>query len=213
MEILASCSYDESMQYNGKLVLENEEGKSDKVSLNIVVKDGDISILENLKPSVKCVTYLGDVDFSNAKIPQNRVFREFTLGDEIVEFEGVTPLVRVPDNYSDMRTLLNICNKYSSVRIIGGNLLNIEGVRIGRYDLGKDKGSPVYSGVYDQFLELPLIEIGNLKDVVKKARKKLDNSDFAKNSRSGEKKKCSSKKSDIVNSFSTLFSSVESVDF
>lgn len=209
MEILASCSLEESEKYVGKLLIDSEDGsKPDKVSLNLVIEDGNTSILSNLNPNVKCITYKGDVDLSSIEIPKGRVFREFSLDEEIIEQEGVTPLVRVPDGYSDMRTLLNICTLHPSVRIIGGNLLNIDGVRIGRYSIGKDKGSPVYCGLYDQFLEVPLSDLGNIQEVVKKARKKLNNSN-SDSSKTSKPKKTTVKKNVLATSFNTLFSGAE----
>lgn len=214
MEILANCTLEESTKYEGKLLIENEDGgKPDKVFLNIVVEDGNTSILENLNSNIKCITYKGDVDFSDVDIPKDKVFKEVPFDGEIEEIEGVTTLVRVPEGYSDMRVLQGICEKYPSVRVIGGNLLNIEGVRIGRYSLGKDKGSPVYNGIYDQFLELPLSELGNLKDVVKKARKKLNSSNIEKKSKVAKDKKPAPKKNDIAKSFSSLFNNIEEEEF
>ena len=44
MEILASCSYEESSKFDGKLMIEGEDGsKPDKVSLNVVVENGNLS--------------------------------------------------------------------------------------------------------------------------------------------------------------------------
>lgn len=214
MEILANCSPDESEKFEGKLLIDNDDGsKPDKVYLNLVIENGDLDILNSLNSNIKCVTYKGDVDFSGVDVPDAKVFREFALGEDIVEQEGITSLLRVPDGYSDMRTLLGICNKYPSVRVIGGNLLNIDGVRIGRYPNGKDKGSPVYNGIYDQFLEVPLSELGNIQEVVKKARKKLDSSGTEKKAKIAKSKKTTPKKNDIAKSFSTLFSGIEEEEF
>lgn len=218
MEILASCSIEESSRYDGsKLMIDREDGgKPDKVVLNIVVNEGDTSVLQRVNSNVKCVTFTSlDIDFSTVDLSEVKfdVFQEFNLGDTIVEQGGVTPLLRVPDGYSDMRNIWNICNNYPTLRVIGGNLLQIDGVRIGRYSAGKEKGSPVYNGIYDQFLEIPLIEIGNLHEVVKKARKKLETSSSEKKTKTPKEKKPAVKRNDVSKAFSSLFGDIEEEDF
>lgn len=215
MEILASCTLDESTKFEGKLLLEGEEGsKPDKVFLNVVVEDGNLGILNSLNSNIKCVTYKGEVDFSGIKVPENKIFMEVSYPvDEVPNVEGVTTLVRFPDGFSDMRAVYNLCSKHPNIRVIGGNLLNIDGVRIGRYGAGKDKGSVVFNGVYDQFLEVPLSELGNLKDVVKKARKKLESSDSEKRTKTPKEKKATPKRNNIAKSFSSLFSNTEEEEF
>ena len=217
MEILASCSYDESLNYDGRLIIENEEGeKPDKVSLNVVVGVDETIDLSALKPSVKSVTFLGSVDLSNVSSEKVKIFNEFSLDEfyalnepEDVKYDGVTTLVRLPDGYCDMKKLYCLNNCFPFIRFIGGNLLNIDKVNIGRYEQGKEKSSPVYNGIYDQFLEMPLSEIGNLKDIVKKARKKLNNKSSEGKSKTPKEKKTSAKKTELSKSFNSLFSDAE----
>lgn len=218
MEILASCSLEDSLKYDGsKLVIDREDGgKPDKVVLNIVVSDGNVDTLNNINSNVKCVTFDTDVaDFSGVDLSEVKadIFQEYSLDDEIHEVDGVTPLIRVPDGYSNMRALWDVCRRHPTARVIGGNLLQVRGVNIGRYAAGKDKGSPVYNGIYDQFLEVPLIEIGNLHEVVKKARKKLEGVSTEKRSKTSKEKKQVAKKKDVSKSFSSLFSDIEEEDF
>lgn len=216
MEILASCSYEESKNYNGKLLIENEEGeKPDKVSLNVVIEDGNTAVLNNINTNVKCVTFKGNVDLSGISIQKGRVFKEYDIEDvlsncNITDTDDIVNLIRVPNDFCNMRILKELCEKHSSVRIIGGKLLNIEGVRIGRYDVGKDKGSPVYEGVYDTFLEVPLSNINNIKDIVKKARKKLS-SESSKTENSS--KRIVTKKSNMSKAFNSLFGDIQEEDF
>ena len=212
MEILATCSYEDSLGYDGKLIIDDESGKSNKVSLNVVVTNGDTSILGKMKPSVKCITYIGDVDFNNTEIPKDKVFVEYnmdTLPEEIVLPDGVTPILRVDDSYCDMRTLKGLCSKYGTLRVVGGNLLNIDGVRIGRYSVGKDKGSPLYNGIYDTFLEVNLSDLSNLKNIVKRVKRREDSDSTSKSAKSAKQRKAVSKKGDLAKSFSSLFSDEE----
>ena len=211
MEILASCSYEESTAYDGKLLV-GDSDKPDKLSLNIVSNDGNTSILSKLPLSVRCVTYIGDVNFEGISIPKNKVFVEYTqetLPEVINLPEDVVPLLRVDNSFSDMRVLKKLCEKHSSLRIIGGNLLNIEGVRIGRYSNGKDKGSPLYNGIYDTFLEVNLSDLNNIKNIVKKVKRRSDPESSVKSAKNAKSKKAVTKKSDIAKSFSSLFSGGE----
>lgn len=204
MEVLASCSYDESLKIDGKLQIPSDGvSKPDKVSLNVVVTNGDTSVLNKLPVNVKCVTFMGDVDLSG--ITDKKVFREIKLGDEIPKDCGVPILVRVDDTFSDMRKALELCSQAKNVRIIGGNLLQIDGVRIGRYDTGKDGTTVVYNGVYDQFLELPLAEIGNLQEVVRRARNKLDSALSERKTKSVKSEKTAPRKTEMGKTFSSLF--------
>lgn len=211
MEILASCSLAECMQYSGKLQIENEDGgKPDKVSLNVVVEDNDISILDSIGTNVKCVTFK-NLEGSIPEGYKGKVFNEVAYEPNMYvrDIEGVTTIIRLPEGYSDMREVKSLCGRGENIRVIGGNLLNIDGVKIGRYDTGKDKGSPVYNGIYDQFLEVDLKDLGNISEKVRKARKKINSANESKNSKSPKKAKVVSKKNDISKSFTALFGSEE----
>ena len=76
-------------------------------------------------------------------------------------------------------------------------------------DLGKDKGSPVYNGIYDQFLEVDLKDLGNISEKVRKARKKISSTEGSKKSTGSKKQKVVVKKNNISKSFTTLFGSEE----
>lgn len=210
MEVLASCSYEESLKFDGKLQIPTDGvSKPDRVSLNVVVEDGDISILSKLPVNVKCVTYKGNADLSG--ISDKRVFREVPLSEiGNADLSGnVTTLVRVDESFSDMRKAREICSMGDNVRIIGGYLLQIDGVRIGRYDLGKNGGTIVYSGIYDSFVELPLLEIGNLQEVVRKARTKLDSGGDEGKKKNVKSERKAIRKTDFGKSFNTLFEGEE----
>ena len=225
MDFLASCSLEESQQYSGKLVIPAEDGgKPGKVMLNIVCEGGDRSLLKSIGGNVKCITYIGEMfgfdEESFDDMPQG-VFHEVTLNDFGVEttpqYDGVVTLVRVPDGYCDMRNLYNICKARSDVRVIGGNLLAVEGVRVGRFEGGKDKIAPVFNGVYDSFLEVGLSELGDVTELVKKAKKKMkDTSDEKKPRKKKEKSSESTpkrKENKIVKSFGCLFSNSDEEEF
>lgn len=228
MDFLASCSLEESQQYSGKLVIPAEDGgRAGKVMLNIVYEGGDRSLLKSIGGNVKCITYRGEMvgfdEESFEDTPQG-VFHEVDLCEfsvkETPKYTGVTTLVRLPDGYCDMRRIYNICKARDDVRVIGGNLLAIDGIRIGRFDGGKDKIAPVFNGVYDSFIEVNLSELGDVTELVKKAKKKMkDATKEPKESKAKKKKEKSQeitpkrKANKISNSFSCLFSESDAEEF
>lgn len=186
--ILASCSYIECKTYSGKLVLKQDDitnnsskkPKNVEVLLNIV--DDDIeNIIKNGIGVAKCVT----TRVSPSSCPDSlkgKIFREYVYGDDLSLVnelpDGVIPLLRLPKGFSDMREVSSLMTSYPKLRVYGGNLLEIPGFRIGRYDEGKDKMSSVFNGSYDVFREVPLssIEVVRVFPKAKKSSKSKSSS-------------------------------------
>lgn len=226
MDFLASCSYQDSQRFSGKLVVPSEDGgKPGKVYLNIVSETDDRSLVQLIKGNVKSVTYTGGMPSFAEEVfedlPQG-VFHEVPLSEFSVtdtpQYKGVVTLVRLPDGYNDMRYLHSICSQREDVRVIGGHLLGIEGVRVGRFDSGKDKLYPVYDGMYDSFLEVGISDLDNLTELVRKAKK--PSSDKPKGSskpragkKSSEDGNTPRKTNKIATSFSCLFSESDVEEF
>lgn len=219
--LLASCSYEESKKYRNKLVLVSDDvdtgkgkkKKAEEVLLNIVTDTPD-EILKSGIGSAKCVTTRVKPTICPENLKGN-VFYEvdydrFTGVD--CDVEGVVTLVRLPDGFCDMRKAeeLMLGNEAyddveAKVRVIGGNLLEIPGVHIGRYDKGKEKMSSVFNGIYDIFKEVTLSDI-KVQEVMPKFRSKSSNGSRPK--ASGVKKPNSrSRKSE---SFAKFFGDTES---
>lgn len=227
MQILASSSLENSKGFNGKLVLPNEDEnkKPDKVFLNIKVgiDENAKDIFNNLKGTEKCITF--SKENPTAFCPKElhgKVFNECDLDilENDVNFpmpEGVITLVRIPDSYKDMRHLVEVCSKYPTVRVIGGTLLNVEGIRIGRFDTGKDKMSPVYKDIYDTFVEVDLDDLEGLQEIVSKTRKKAESLEGSEKKKKGKSKKSSAPKEKKapkrVEVFGKLFGDAEEVAF
>lgn len=192
--ILASCSYKEYLGYVGKCLITSDE--KEEVRLNIVTSGPKEVLMTNL--NAMCVTVQGCDDFIIPSGTSVDFFRELSLDSYLeggfAKTPGVTCLVRLPDDYSDMRTLYDISLKDDSVRFIGGNLLEIPGIKIGRYSTGKEKLSSVFNGVYDYFRECPLDEISVIVG-------------------SPSKKKSSEKKGVKKNIFVNMLSSSEEDEF
>lgn len=220
MLIVASCSLSEAVEVNGKLVTVDEEGnKSDRVLLNVEISESDTDVSEMLKKipkgTVKFFTVNSDI-IVDTDLP---VFRSYTLEDALENGmkTDYTPLVNVGDDFPNanvnMRTLYELSLSHPGVRFIGGRLLALNGISIGKFDEGKSKMSVNYSDVYDNFLEVKLSEIGNLKEIVKKSRKKLEDAEDKPKKKKASKEHKPGKASKRVAAFSNLFSDVEEVEF
>lgn len=221
MVLLASCDLEKSKTFNGKLVLPNEDKKSpDRVLLNVVV-DGENcdDVFTGLSGAEKCVTFIGErkATYCPSNLSGN-VFNQYSLEDlkngKISSVLGIVDLVKLPDDYSDMRSLLGYCKEYPSVRFIGGNLLNIEGVRVGRYGFADGKAPCVFKDMYDTFLEVDLNDLSGLQEKVKKARSKAEklkkeSKSSGKKRGSGEKKPKEKKPVKRVEAFNSMFGGSE----
>lgn len=199
MKILAGCTIEEALKFNGKLTIPNEDKKTpDKVVLNLQIEEGDKVDFKSLPKAVEVITVNG---VSSMKVPESykgKVFNSLSLEayDSLEEYNSEFPLlVMLPEGYCDMRTLKRECEKNSYVRFWGGNLLGIEGVRIGRYDSGKDKMLPSFCGVYDNFMEAKLGELSGIVETLSKNRKKLETVEKKGKSKSKSKKSNSEGKS------------------
>lgn len=198
MQLLASCTLEQAMGFNGKLVIPNEdEKKPDKVFLNVEYSDSDGSVedfftkVSSLGKNVRCVSFPVGVVSSVPEEWKNRVFIKNTI-DEVMqglnhtEIPGVVDLVHLDSDYPckkyklTLRDLVSICEEHPSVRFYGGNLLAVEGLRIGRFEEGKDKSSPVFKDIYDTFVEVNLNDLDGLKEIVSKTRKKAESSEDSK---------------------------------
>lgn len=204
--LLASCSYLESKNYKGKLVLVNNDDesskKSEEVLLNIVTDTPNEVIIGGLGIA-KCVTTRVSPTYCPDEM-KGDIFRLYNLGEDLSgvmnEVDGVVPLLVLPDGYNDMREIWNLAEKHPKLRFIGGNLLGIPGLKIGRYDKGKEKMSSVFNKIYDIFTEVRLEDI-EVKSVLSKAK--------ARSSSSKSSSKKSVPKNRKTETFSKLFGGEE----
>lgn len=229
MKILASCDIDKAMSFNGKLVLPNEdEKKPDKVMLNVVVGEGcEYSNEEVFRKAtelgsnlVQCITFMVEQGRFAGYVPtgwEGKVFNEYSADyyndPNTPVCKKAVSLLRLPEGYSDMKTLYEVCSEHSDVRFIGGHLLGIDGIRVGRFDTGKDKMSPVYKDMYDYFVEVDLNDLSGLQEIVKKTRKKAEGLDSGSKKPRVKKQKSEKKPPKRVLAFNSLFSEDEEDEF
>ena len=172
--ILASCSLDEAKKYRNKLVLlqEKDSKKPEEVLLNIVTDEPDVVISKGIGVA-KCITTTVSPTSCPDSLKGNvfRVYRSDDLDGICDEVDGVVPLIVLEDGFSDMRVVFNLSVEYPNARFTGGNLLGIPGLKIGRYDKGKEKLSSHFNGMYDIFREVELSSI-SVQEVMPKTRSK-----------------------------------------
>lgn len=196
MELLASCNLEQAKGFNGKLVIPNEDERHpDKVYLNIEYHPEDGSeeeffkkVSDLNKSLVRCISFpSNEVSLKVPKEWEGRVFIytdvDTLMDPNYVEIENAISLVHLDADFPsskyklNLKDLVKICENNSSVRFMGGNLLKVEGLRIGRFDEGKEKMSPVFKDIYDSFVEVSLNDLDGLKEIVSKTRKKAERSE------------------------------------
>lgn len=229
MELLASCSLEQARGFNGKLVIPNEDSKRpDKVFLNVEYTESNgttteffekVSTLD--RSLVKCVSF--PEGYAGVVVPDDwkgRVFVYSSL-DNVVqnpnfpESEGVITLIRLNEDYPcdkykpNLRDLVSVCSKFDSVRFLGGTLLGVEGLKIGRFEEGKDKMSPIFKDIYDTFVEVRLDDLNGLTEIVKKTRKKAERNEKDKKPKVMKAKKPKKQ----LEAFKNLFGDEEEEEF
>lgn len=245
---VAEASVDESRKRKGKLTKLTEKVNSkgnlvksrEAVYLNVLFTANELDSLNdylesgNFSKSVAFVTT--EVGFTypsrltefydkeNISL-QHRVPLEDFTSDLLTEIpEPVTILVDVSnDSNRDLRKYVELCNLSTRVRIIGGSLLKVQGLRVGLAEPGTLKGTaektenvvfPYDNGGYDNFQVVKLADLGELEETANKApaRKRVVRSldDITKASRKkAEPKPKKLSKSAIKSSFLDT----EEVDF
>lgn len=194
--ILASCSVEESKNYVGSLYIPHESvskktgkviKKKQRVLLNIdFTADEACSIDEFLteyEGAAACVTLEEGVNYPSL-FPETSlyVFIRVSLSrlDEAIAStsdDKVRFLVTLPDGKPDLRRLVSYCKVDKRVRFTGGDLLNIPGLNIGRFDDGDIKGiaggvKAVANGSYDSFDEVSISQLEGIEQMLKASKRR-----------------------------------------
>ena len=194
--VVAECSLEKARECSGKLLSGDE-----KVLLNIVVtKVEDIISAFNYKNEVKNVKYVTVRNIKNfSELPSlvgadisseegSGVFFESKYGDlsadtlRDITDRGYTCLVRTSGNHTELETptlrdIYNLCSEVRNLRVIGGTLVELPGIRIGLSDAGRDKLGGIYKDTYDNFLCVDIADLDNLEVIKSKFSKKASSSE------------------------------------
>lgn len=220
MNVLLGCKYRKDM------VIPTVDGHT--VIPNVIFENEEVdnALVSNLIGKGYYVTFTGNSRFNIPEgINNSHVFSEYTMEELESDIElcnpGVTNIIHVSDGvYPDLRLLVSYCNMGENIRVIGGNLLCVDGLRVGRIEGNKPL---VCSGVYDSFIEADeseLSDMNTLLEKIKQAEKSLSKamlkSNKSKSSNSSKKSpsqpsepKKPSSNSKKATAFSNLFGFVE----
>lgn len=122
------------------------DGKKVNFFLRVGVTESNLE--EALKKYTACKTIVGfDYEGSaealyNLDLPANRIFVTKEVADlgPGIDFivkaypDVVRLILKVPDDFVDMRQVGQCCTRFANVRVDGGRLLRLPGVRIGAVD-------------------------------------------------------------------------------
>lgn len=187
MSVVASASLTEALQYKqvGKayrlisnIKKDGSEGKLSKEFLYInleTTQDNEklalseiFSTFNPIKSIIKMITLSGELP-DNFSIPDVWKGRVFYKGSEVVT-DGMVNLISV-EGSPNLKDLYILSQEHPTYRYVGGKLLAVEGVPVGRFDegvakevgiLGKELPQVLFEGSYDSFEEKQLALV--LKD-------------------------------------------------
>ena len=148
MALVSRVNIVDAALYRGCSLKTRYMNKSHAVYLKLLCGDNELEeCLEfaRVTPSVLMLEYQGTGSNLGYLTKENTgglyVGVVVEYGNDIVESDverlisnypdGVTIVIKVPDDFSDMRTVITLCNKYDNIRFCGGKLFALEGARVG----------------------------------------------------------------------------------
>lgn len=143
--LLVKTSYTVANEYKGYIVNTKLGNKKHQVYFKVYCDDTDIDecldLFRNSK-NIVMLEYQGSLPILEMKdLTGVYITRVFDFGTNITEEEikgvvemlpkGVTGIIRMPVEYSDMRFVHDMSMKYDSIRFCGGTMFCFDGCRIG----------------------------------------------------------------------------------
>lgn len=183
MTYLASCSLEEARKYKGiRLAKAYEKTNSktgevtratERVLLNVVTDDIQ-SALEDGIGSADMVTFTEWPGYTLPSALHGKAYYLTTPEDKHLteEVQGLTLLVEVTGT-PNLRDLVTLCATNSTIRITGGNLLAVPGLRIGRLEDDEPRKGVkrlVFKEGYDTFTETTLESLLPLDEIVPRVK-------------------------------------------
>lgn len=150
MAIVASADFATAESYKGKSLSAKFMNKKHKVYLKLLCDDFTLKNSINLAKVSNNILYLeyqgmtdnvdyqtlsGDTGVNIIHITEvGNNFSDVDINDILEKTPlGVVPIVKLQDDFSDLKKLYDFTRKYPRVRYIGGNLFRVDGVNIGSY--------------------------------------------------------------------------------
>lgn len=147
MSIICNVDYKVAEVYRGLNLKAKYNGKKHQVFLKLICDDFNLSEsieLAKVSKNIAMIEYQGletSPVYRNVHASGVYVGRVFMLGNNFTEGDisrivsgmpdGVTPVIKLPEDFKDMHMLWSLNKKYDKVRFCGGKLFSIHGVNVG----------------------------------------------------------------------------------
>lgn len=149
MSIICKVDYDTAKQYKGCNLKTKYNNRTHQVGLKLICDDStlkDSIELARGNNNILMVEYKGldtNEDYINLTKKDTdgvyiaKVLDILTVDEDIINNvisdlpEGITPVIRLPEDYCNIEFLVNITKKYPNIRFANGILFSISGVNVG----------------------------------------------------------------------------------
>ena len=143
--IIVKCDLATAKEYTGKSVVAKVGKKKHSVAFRVTADDFTIDEAVELAKrdsNIIMVNYIGSQENIKGVSP-NGVYVAWSMEvgndlteDDIVKYlaetpEGVSLIVKVPEDYNNIRFLCDMLDKYDNLRICGGSLFCFDGYKFG----------------------------------------------------------------------------------
>ena len=148
MSVICEIDYNDAKKYVGKNVTTKVNNKKQKVYFKLNCDNLNLKESINFVKANKnfiCVNYIGQVNsetYQNLEDTQGvYIIHVKEVGNNISDVDieqvledtpkGVIPIIKLPEDFSDLRKIWDFSRRYKRVRFCGGDLFNCDGCRLG----------------------------------------------------------------------------------
>lgn len=148
MSIICKVDYATALKYKGMNLSTKYNNKKHKVYLKLIGDDFTITdsiALAKVSKNILMVEYQGlQSNSAYEELTENTgvyIGRVYDFGNNITEEDvekivastpaGVTPVIKLPDDYKDLYSIYKFSQIYPTVRFCGGHLFAIDGIKVG----------------------------------------------------------------------------------
>lgn len=143
--LLVKTGYEVASKFRGKNVVTKIGNKKHQVYFKLYCDDMDIADCIKLykeNSNIVMLEYQGtDLGLMGVDLKGVYITKIFDFGTNISENditdtikylqEGLTAIIRVPQEYKDMKFIYDMSNKYSNIRFCGGTVFCLDGCKLG----------------------------------------------------------------------------------
>ncbi len=148
MSIICKVDYATALKYKGMSLSTKYNNKKHKVYLKLIGDDftlTDCIALAKVSKNILMIEYQGlQSNATYENLTENTgvyIGRVYDFGNNITEEDvekivastpaGITPVIKLPDDYKDLYSIYKFSQIHSTVRFCGGHLFAIEGIKVG----------------------------------------------------------------------------------